>query len=275
MQLLLLVATSCHSHSSLVRARGRQLAGMVLWRRVSALAVAGRRGGNAGCWGRGGSSSCRRHLHAIIIGAPGSGKGTISKKLLKDFPFTHISTGDLLREAVRLQTPLGMEAQKHMDAGGLVPDDTIIKMLKDAVTSLGSQGAGHVLLDGFPRTTAQATSLENFMQVDFVLNLDVPRDTIVERLTDRWIHPASGRVYAYSYRPPKKHGVDDETGEDLVRREDDSPAVVLSRLAKYDEITAPLLSFYAERGVLTSFSGTMSDVIYKDVEPFVRSKFEG
>ena len=156
---------------------------------------------------------------------------------------------------------------RYMDKGELVPDALIIELIVETVGSLPSDA--HVLLDGFPRTRGQAEALDNHMHVDVAVNLDVPERTILERLTDRWIHPASGRVYAYSYRPPREHGKDDETGDPLIRRDDDSPEVVTARLKKYSDTTKPLLNFYEERGLLKSFSGTLSDEIYKDVGPFL------
>lgn len=210
----------------------------------------------------------------LILGKPGGGKGTISKKILSDFPaFKHISTGDLLRQHVREKTDIGKEAKEHMDKGGLVPDDVMIRLvLEDAQDDLDDGRS--LLLDGFPRTMEQAVALDEFLEVNLVVDLNVPVDTIVERISDRWIHPASGRVYNYSYNPPRVHGKDDETGEDLEQRDDDKPETVRRRLEAYDKVTSPLVNYYAEKGILETFSGTMSDVIYVDVQKWLQEKMK-
>ena len=173
---------------------------------------------------------------ALILGKPGGGKGTISNKILNDFPqFHHVSTGDLLRQHVREGTKLGKEAKNYMNEGKLVPDELMIGLVMEEATPNLENGKS-LLLDGFPRTVVQAKGLENAVHVDLVINLDIPTDTIVDRIADRWIHPASGRVYSYSYKPPKKHGVDDVTGEPLIQRPDDQPEKVRARLDLYDEV---------------------------------------
>jgi len=203
---------------------------------------------------------------ALILGKPGGGKGTISGKILKDFPqFHHISTGDLLRMHVREQTRLGKEAKSYMDEGLLVPDELMIGLVMEEATPNLEEGRS-LLLDGFPRTVGQAEHLEEVVHVDMVINLDIPTETIVNRIADRWIHPASGRIYSYSYKPPKVEGLDDETGEPLVQRPDDQPEKVRARLAQYDEVTSPLVEYYAKNGVLENFHGTKSDVIYPQVK---------
>jgi len=208
----------------------------------------------------------------LILGKPGGGKGTISKKMLVDFPqLHHMSTGDILRANVRNGTALGREAKFYMDEGKLVPDRLIIDLVLSDSTPMLKEGKS-LLLDGFPRTITQAMALEKEVNVDLVVNLDIPTETIVERIADRWIHPASGRVYSYSYRPPKVKGFDDITGEKLVQREDDKPEKVRTRLAAYDEATAPLVNFYDERGVLETFQGTKSDVIYPEVKNWLKLK---
>lgn len=221
----------------------------------------------------------RRGLTTLIMGPPGGGKGTISKKLIKDFEFHHISTGDMLRAQVREGTPLGLEAKKHMGAGGLVPDQLIIEMVSNEIKSLKTT---RVLLDGFPRTQGQAQELEKHLKVDVALNLDVPKEEIVKRISSRWLHPASGRTYAYDYNPPKVEGKDDVTGEPLVQRDDDKPEAVRKRLADYDAQTKPLLQFYGAKGVLKEFTGNdepelvaqdrRSDAIYKTLKPYIAGK---
>jgi nucleoside-triphosphate--adenylate kinase len=153
-------------------------------------------------------------------------------------------------------------------AGSLVPDDVMIKMvMSDAVEAI--KNGQSLLLDGFPRTMEQAVALDKNLDVDLVINLCVPNETIIERISDRWIHPASGRVYSYSYQPPKVKGLDDETGEELVQRDDDKPESVLNRLNKYDNVTKPLVKYYEEKGVIQTFRGTESDVIYPEVQKWL------
>lgn len=217
-------------------------------------------------------TSCAHSL--LILGKPGGGKGTISGKILSDFPqFRHVSTGDQLRQHVRNETRLGLEAKKYMDEGCLVPDNVMIQMvMKDAVEAI--KNGQSLLLDGFPRTMEQAVALDEQLDVDMVINLCIPNETIIERISDRWIHPASGRVYNYAYRPPKVTGVDDETGEPLVQRDDDKPGSVLKRLNKYEEATRPLVQYYKEKGVIQTFRGTESDVIYPEVQEWLGEQLE-
>jgi|EP01043_Picozoa_sp_COSAG02_P016582 nucleoside-triphosphate--adenylate kinase len=208
---------------------------------------------------------------ALIMGPPGGGKGTISKKILKEFPFHHLSTGDELRAHVQNSTAVGLEAKEYMDSGALVPDELIIRLVLEEVEKLPT--TTNVLLDGFPRTQAQAEALSKEIKVDMVINLDIPQATIVERMSGRWIHMASGRVYAYDYNPPKEEGKDDVTGEALEQREDDKPETVMARLDKYAEMTVPLIEYYdQDSGVLGNFAGTESDVIYPEVRKFLSAQ---
>jgi len=205
----------------------------------------------------------------LILGKPGGGKGTISSKILKDFPdMEHISTGDILRQHVRDETELGKEAKEYMDHGDLVPDEVMIRLVLDYSTNSIGNGK-HLLLDGFPRTIKQAAALDESINVDVVVDLNIPTEIIVERIADRWIHAASGRVYNYSYNPPLNHGKDDESGEDLVQRYDDKPKTVRKRLDAYDKATSPLIQYYEKKGVLKTFSGTMSDKIYPEVKKWL------
>ena len=206
---------------------------------------------------------------ALIMGPPGGGKGTISKKILRDFSFSHLSTGDVLRAHVREGTPIGEEASAYMKRGELVPDDLMIRLV---LLELERGGVDQLLLDGFPRTTPQAVELSNFLKVDMAINLNVPTETIVERISNRWLHPASGRVYAYDYNPPKVLGIDDETGEELVQRDDDKAEAVRKRLSTYDAMTAPLIAHYGDQGILKEFSGTESDVIYPQVKAYLEEQ---
>lgn len=208
----------------------------------------------------------------LILGKPGGGKGTISGKILKGFPsFQHLSTGDVLRQHVRNRTDIGLEAKKHMDEGSLVPDELMVRIVMEDIKKCEENHIS-LLLDGFPRTLSQAVALDETLDVDIVVNLNIPTETIVERIAERWIHPASGRVYNNSYNPPRVEGKDDETGEDLVQRDDDKPATVRKRLEAYEKVTAPLVDFYSEKGVLKSFKGTMSDVIYPEVQNWLNDQ---
>lgn len=191
---------------------------------------------------------------------------------IQDFPtFHHVSTGDLLRQNVRAKTALGQKAKEYMEKGHLVPDNLMIELVMDDATPFLEKGHS-LLLDGFPRNLDQAKALEEVTHIDVVVNLDIPTEVIVERIADRWIHPASGRVYSYSYRPPKVKGLDDETGEPLVQRDDDKPESVRQRLTAYDEVTAPLVDYYQNHGVLKSFKGTQSDVIYPMVKEWLKDQ---
>lgn len=233
-----------------------------------------------GCFRRSLQSSCRgtqRNFLTVIMGPPGGGKGTISKKVVRDFDYLHISTGDMLRAHVRDGTELGVKAKGFMDSGGLVPDELIIDMLLDKLKAVGSQS--RVLLDGFPRTEQQAMTLDKAAPVDMALCLDVPFEEIVRRASDRWIHPASGRTYSVSYNPPKVEGMDDETGEPLVQRDDDKPDAVLKRLNAFSTMTDPLRRYYGEKNVLAEFTGNdapdlvsadrRSDAIYQGLRPYL------
>jgi len=211
---------------------------------------------------------------ALILGKPGGGKGTISGKILEDFPqFHHVSSGDLLRSHVSNETAIGIEARKYIEEGKLVPDQLIIGLVMEESYPYLEKGES-LLLDGFPRTVGQAKALEQSVHVDIVVNLDVPNETIVERLTDRWIHEPSGRIYSYAYKPPRVEGKDDETGEPLVQRHDDKPETVRARLEQYDKSTSPLVQYYEQNGVLKSFHGTQSDVIYPKVKNWLESCFD-
>jgi len=215
----------------------------------------------------------RRDVTTIVMGPPGGGKGTISKRMIKDYGYLHISTGDILRQHVRDKTPLGEKAAAFMNSGALVPDQLVIQMVLD---ELSKHKAEHVLFDGFPRTKAQADELDKHIKIDIALNLEVPTEEIVSRISGRWTHPASGRVYAYDFNPPKVPGKDDVTGEPLIQRDDDKPEAVRKRLATYAEQTAPLIKHYDDKGVLKSFTGDnkpdlvaagrRSDAIYEAVK---------
>jgi adenylate kinase len=199
-------------------------------------------------------------LNLILLGPPGAGKGTQAERLVEDFRVAYIATGDILRAAVREGTPLGLEAKRYMDAGELVPDDVIIGVILEAVSA--SDAADGFLLDGFPRTIAQAQALDGALEeldrnLTAVLCIDVADDEIVRRLSGRRISQ-SGRVYHIEFDPPKHEGRDDVDGSPLVQREDDKPETIRKRLAVYHEQTAPLIEYYEDRGLLRRFDGTRS-----------------
>jgi nucleoside-triphosphate--adenylate kinase len=181
-------------------------------------------------------------LRLIILGAPGSGKGTISSRIVKEFRLNHLSSGDLLRSNIERDTEIGQQAKKYVASGKLLPDDFITKLV---IQELRRLAGASWLLDGFPRTLNQAKSLESQkLHVDRVINLDVPFDVIVNRLKHRWVHPPSGRVYNLEFNPPKVSRKDDVTGEPLVQRPDDQEDVVLQRLKIYEKQTKPIVDFY-------------------------------
>ncbi|MDO3385103.1 adenylate kinase [Gilvimarinus sp. SDUM040013] len=190
-------------------------------------------------------------MKVILLGAPGAGKGTQAKMIMDKFGIPQISTGDMLRAAVKAGTPLGMQAKDIMAAGGLVPDDLIIALVKERIAA--DDCVKGFLFDGFPRTIPQAEALlEAGVAIDHVIEIDVADEEIVARLSGRRVHEASGRVYHIEHNPPKQEGLDDETGESLVQREDDKEETVRKRLSVYHEQTKPLVEFYqslkAEKG---------------------------
>lgn len=184
-------------------------------------------------------------MRLILLGAPGAGKGTQANFIREKYNIPQISTGDMLRAAVKAGTPLGVEAKKVMDAGGLVSDDLIINLVKDRLKE--SDCVSGYLFDGFPRTLGQAEALkEAGIAVDYVIEIDVPDETIVERMVGRRVHLTSGRTYHLQHNPPKVAGKDDVTGEDLIQRNDDNEETVKKRLTVYHEQTEVLLSYYGQ-----------------------------
>ena len=182
-------------------------------------------------------------MRIILLGAPGAGKGTQAQFLMDKYGIPQISTGDMLRAAIKAGTPLGLKAKEVMDQGQLVSDEIIIGLVKDRIAQ--DDCAKGFLLDGFPRTIPQADAMKAVgVMVDFVLEFDVPDEAIVERMSGRRVHPASGRVYHVVYNPPKIDGKDDLTGEELIIRADDKPETVLDRLSIYHNTTKPLVDYY-------------------------------
>jgi adenylate kinase len=182
-------------------------------------------------------------MRIMMLGAPGAGKGTQATFLTSHFDIPQISTGDMLRASIRAGAALGLEAKGYMDAGQLVPDDLIIRMVKVRISEPDCKNG--FLLDGFPRTLAQAEALASAgVALDAVIEIDVPFEVIVERMAGRRVHPASGRTYHIVYNPPKVDGQDDETGEALIQRDDDKAETVKKRLDVYAAQTQPLVDFY-------------------------------
>jgi len=183
-------------------------------------------------------------MRLILLGAPGAGKGTQAQFICEKFAIPQISTGDMLRAAVKAGTELGIAAKKIMDAGGLVSDDIIIGLVKDRLTQPDcSKG---YLFDGFPRTIPQAQAMkDDGVPIDYVLEIDVPFEAIIDRMSGRRVHLASGRTYHVTFNPPKMEGKDDLTGEALIQRDDDKEETVRKRLQVYNDQTRPLVEYYS------------------------------
>ncbi|MBK6918133.1 MAG: adenylate kinase [Deltaproteobacteria bacterium] len=188
----------------------------------------------------------------ILIGAPGSGKGTQAKRLQEQLGWAHISTGDLLRAAVAAGSELGVRAKGFMDEGGLVPDALVIDLLLEALAAPAA--AKGFILDGFPRTMPQAEALDAAVSIDKVIDLQVPFSLIEERITGRRMSP-SGHVYHVKYSPPKVEGICDVTGEALYQRSDDTPDKVRERLAKFEAETRPVIARYQSKGIVVAVDG--------------------
>ena len=183
-------------------------------------------------------------MRLILLGAPGAGKGTQATFICQKYGIPQISTGDMLRAAVKAGSPLGMEAKKVMDAGGLVGDDLIINLVKERIAQ--PDCVGGFLFDGFPRTIPQADAMKAAgVKLDYVLEMDVPFESIIERMGGRRSHAPSGRTYHVKFNPPKVAGVDDITGEPLIQRADDQEETVKKRLDVYSAQTRPLVDYYA------------------------------
>lgn len=182
-------------------------------------------------------------MRIILLGAPGAGKGTQAQFIMQKYGIPQISTGDMLRAAVKAQTSLGLQAKELMDKGQLVTDDLVIALVKERITQPDCKNG--FLLDGFPRTVPQADAMKaSGIKVDYVLEFDVPDEVIVDRMSGRRIHQTSGRVYHVKYNPPKNEGIDDITGEPLTIRKDDHEDIVKKRLVEYHQLTKPLINYY-------------------------------
>ena len=182
-------------------------------------------------------------MKIILLGAPGAGKGTQAQFIMNKFGIPQISTGDMFRAAIKAGTELGKQAKALMDEGKLVPDELTVALVKDRISQ--PDCANGFLLDGFPRTIPQADALKDSgVKIDYVLEFDVPDEVIVERMSGRRVHQASGRSYHIVYNPPKVEGKDDVTGEELTTRKDDQEETVRKRLVEYHQMTAPLIGYY-------------------------------
>jgi len=251
------------------------------------------------------SRKLKRAARIILVGAPGVGKGTQSERLMKRFPqLCSIATGDLLRDNVKKQTPLGQQADAYMRSGGLVPDPLILNLILTELTSRkwletsdsndnvitalekGNGSASSVvrasnspntsfILDGFPRTATQGKALSHLLPINLVLQLVTPVDIILSRMASRWIHAASGRVYNVGFNDPKVAGKDDVTGEPLMQRDDDSEATWRKRLAKFEETSQSLLDFYREKdsNLVVKVQGNSSDEISPQIFAEVEKRF--
>jgi adenylate kinase len=190
----------------------------------------------------------------VFLGPPGAGKGTQSAALAREWGVPHIATGDMLRRAVRDGTPLGREADEYMRAGRLVPDSLVLRILRERLNSADAKSG--FLLDGFPRTLPQATALDEMVSLDRVVSFEIPESALVERLTQRRHCPVCGTVYNLATRPPRRPGRCDNDDSPLQQRSDDTEEAVRTRLRVFERETAPLLSFYRERGRLRAVDAT-------------------
>ncbi|TFK54767.1 ADK-domain-containing protein [Heliocybe sulcata] len=215
-------------------------------------------------------------LRMLIFGKPGAGKGTLSGRLVKKYDITSLSGGDLLRHEISERTEIGKVAESIMANGDLVPDDLVLKIISSKLDQIRNK---HWILDGFPRTLAQGEMLDRHLKaratpLSLVINLDVPDEVILSRISDRWIHLPSGRIYNMSYNPPKVDGRDDVTGEPLTRRPDDNPEICARRLKQFYASTSPLLEYYASRPAsvtkLVTLRGETSDEIWPQLESVVK-----
>ena len=212
----------------------------------------------------------KNHMQIILLGPPGCGKGTQAQKLIHEFGFVQLSTGDMLRAAIRKGTEIGLRAKSIVDKGELVSDEIVIGIVRERIFSKECE-LGY-MLDGFPRTLAQAEKLDQILSdrnqnIDLVIRLCVPDEMLIRRIAGRRFHINSGRSYNIEYNPPKIEGKDDFTGEKLVQREDDKEEIVESRLRTYYELTEPLVEYYKKKGMLKEIDGTGSPVnIYSEIK---------
>lgn len=205
-------------------------------------------------------------MNLVFLGPPGAGKGTIAKLLKEELKIAHISTGDLFRDNIKRETELGKRVKEILASGALVPDEVTIAMV-DSRLKEDDAKSGYIL-DGFPRTVAQADALENMSSVDAVINFCLPDEEILKRLSGRRVCKSTGRTYHIIYNPPKVEGIDDETGEALIQRDDDKEEAIKHRLEVYQTSTAPLIDYYTKKGLIIDLdcSGKPEDITRTLVE---------
>ena len=209
-------------------------------------------------------------MNLILMGLPGAGKGTQAEKIVEKYAIPHISTGDMFRCAIKEGTALGNEAKTYMDKGELVPDEVTIGIVKERLSKPDCEKG--FLLDGFPRTVAQAEALERLLnelntKLDYVLHVKVPTEKLIERLTGRRICPTCGATYHVEFNPPKQEGICDHDGTELIQREDDQPETVKNRLDVNIEQTQPLLDFYEDKGYLVAIDGDQDiDEVFNQID---------
>ncbi len=195
-------------------------------------------------------------MNFVFLGPPGAGKGTIASKAKEVYSIPHISTGDLFRANIKNETELGKKVKAILAAGDLVPDEVTIAMVKDRINQDDCKNG--FILDGFPRTVAQADALSEMTNVDAVINFVLDRESIVKRLSGRRVCKSNGNTYHILFNPPKVEGVDDETGEPLIQRDDDKEEAILNRLVVYDASTAPLIDYYKAKGLIIDIDASSS-----------------
>lgn len=205
-------------------------------------------------------------MRLIFLGAPGVGKGTVAGRCAAHYSIAHISTGDIFRAHIKQQTDLGRQVSSILASGGLVPDELTVALVRDRLAQ--SDVSSGYILDGFPRTIGQAEALGRFATIDRVFLFELAREKVVERLSGRRIHKASGRIYHVLFNPPQVAGRDDLTGEELIQRPDDREEAILKRLAVYEQETAPLVDYYRSRGNMVSIDATPSpDDVFASITP--------
>lgn len=213
-------------------------------------------------------------MNLILMGLPGTGKGTQAEKIVENYHVPHISTGDMFRAAIKGGTELGLKAKAFMDAGNLVPDDVTIGIVRERLSEEDCNKG--FLLDGFPRTVAQAEALEEMLssmgrQIDAVVYIEVPKEELFERLTGRWVSPTSGASYHMKFNPPKVEGVCDKDGSQLIQRDDDKPETVANRLEVNLKQAQPLFDFYSEKGYLKRVDGNQSiGKVFEDIDQLLK-----
>ncbi|ANX10562.1 adenylate kinase [Fictibacillus halophilus] len=212
-------------------------------------------------------------MYLVLMGLPGAGKGTQAERIVEKYGIPHISTGDMFRAAIKEETPLGLEAKSYMDAGNLVPDEVTIGIVRDRLSKKDCEKG--FLLDGFPRTVAQAEALEEITQelsrkIDYVLNISVDSDKLMQRLTGRRICQTCGSTYHVIFNPPKVEGVCDKDGGTLIQRQDDNEETVRNRLDVNMKQAKPLLDFYGDKGYLKNINGDQDiDKVFQDIDQLI------